>query len=968
MLPRAVFTRTALLTLMAFAVLHGATYGATAAAPVETPAPAAAEKAIKQLPTIEIPQTTESIDKVRKNEADGEKYFEQGLVEKALTKWQEAYAMSIEMKYAEGEGRALTNMCRVYLDRGDWIKAKYLGENALEVLGSGADRRALGRARVALAQAYFGLGHNEWAGEQLADAIKTFTNEEAGDAAEAAKLLSLSGQLLVRYGKVKEAIQFFQQSGTYFLQANDPVSAVRVHINVANILEQAGTVTAALEEAQKAVDIAGSQAKPNNQLTIAALGSLGNGQFCLGDYAKARVTYEQALTIAGKMPAREFPPMARANLDLGYAHCLLSVGDAELARLYFERALPVFKSANASTSEAQAYNGLGVLEEQQGNHGKAVSYLQQALELQQLVRPVQVRLHITVLQNLAFVEARSGSGRDARTHLQAAMPFFTPQKGKEIKEGLKLLETRNYCAMGEIYYKLSDAQLADAALKKAISTATAINDDASLWRDYVNLARLQIAQGDTGAAKESLSSALSFFRSPQAGAFSSAERLSFVSSRDDLGQTMVALLARMGMGAEGLLASEQLKEESFSNDFSKRGGSVKPDDRDVYTDLATLRAHLHAAEAFDPPSRVVKEWQQWLGRFRTLISQNRALARMIAPVPNRIADMVKAVQAEKATFVEFSVGPESTTVFTLDNTGRLSATVLQVNRKQLQSQVTSLLGQGTTGGEVGNQSQSSIQKERGILQSLYSELFPPTVRTSIPKGPEQTICLVPDGILFNVPFAALVDEQGKFFVESHTLTTACSMGALLDIPGRYVTDNSILIASLGTEGDQISGVFPANDVTKLVGKDADIAEVREQSRGKSVIHFSSRMLLLANNPFNTIMPLSPSKKVTAENFFGTSVTSDLAVWGASSVNAKDTQGSSVGIFSRGLNYAGIRNVLVGLWVPPDQARLSELQDFYRQKQAGLSQAQSLRKAELLAMAKDPSPHAWAAFQLVGPGY
>ena len=87
------------------------------------------------------------------------------------------------------------------------------------------------------------------------------------------------------------------------------------------------------------------------------------------------------------------------------------------------------------------------------------------------------------------------------------------------------------------------------------------------------------------------------------------------------------------------------------------------------------------------PSKLVKDWQQWQQRFRTLIAQNRVLARMIAPVPNRVADLVKTVQATKATFVEFSVGPESTVIFTLDGSGRLSATVLPVNRKQLQGQV-----------------------------------------------------------------------------------------------------------------------------------------------------------------------------------------------------------------------------------------------------------------------------------------
>ena len=628
---RTSFGKLALSAFLATTVFSGAIFGAAAGAAADSVippgaqlAPAAAEKAVQQMPTINIPQTTESIDKVRRLEAEGEKYFDSSLVEKALTKWQEAYAMSIEMKYADGEGRALTNMSRVYLDRGDWIKAKYLGENALEVLGGGSDKKGLGKARVALAQAYFGLGQNDLAGEQLGEAIKSFTNEEAGDAIEAAKLLQLSGQLLVRYGKLREAIQFFQQAGSYYLQGNDPVNAVRLHITVASILEQSGTYTAALEESQKAADISASQVKPNYQLTVAALASLGNGQYCLGEYSKARNTYEQALITAGKMPPKDFTLVSRANLDLGYGHCLLAVGDYDLARQYFERCLPVYKSNNLSTGAAQTYNGLGLVHEYLGNRSKAIGYLQQALELQQLVRPAQTRLHIAVLQNLAFVEARNGAARDARTHLQAAVPYFqNGTKATETIESLRLLEARNYAALGEIFYKLSDAQQSDAALKKAISVATSINDDASLWRDYVNLARLQISQSDTAGAKESLSSALSFFRSPQAGAFVSSERLAFVSSHDDLGHVMVGLLARLGMGAEALLASEQLKEDLFSSNFIRRGAAVKGDDHDVFNDLSNLKTHLRAAESFDLPSKLVKEWQGWLQRFKTLTTQNR---------------------------------------------------------------------------------------------------------------------------------------------------------------------------------------------------------------------------------------------------------------------------------------------------------------------------------------------------------
>jgi CHAT domain-containing protein len=102
--------------------------------------------------------------------------------------------------------------------------------------------------------------------------------------------------------------------------------------------------------------------------------------------------------------------------------------------------------------------------------------------------------------------------------------------------------------------------------------------------------------------------------------------------------------------------------------------------------------------------------------------------------------------------------------------------------------------------------------------------------------------------------------------------------------------------------------------------------------------------------------------------FELNLPSDLAVLSASSVNAKDYRGTGVQVFTRGLNYAGVRNVLMSLWVAPDPQRTSQLVDFYRSHNKGLSQAASLRKAQMLALSKDPSPRSWAAFQLLGPGF
>ena len=182
-------------TLLSTAIFSSAACGAA------TPAQSdAGSQAIRELPIL--PEmggkTQESMEKVSKLMDEGEKFFAAKQLDKALIKWQEAYGMSIEMRYSEGEGQALTNMCRFFLERGQLVKAKYMGENAVEVLAELSDKKSLGRARVQLARAYFGLDNATGAGAQLDDALKLFTGSNVNNPTDAAEILSVSAGLLSR--------------------------------------------------------------------------------------------------------------------------------------------------------------------------------------------------------------------------------------------------------------------------------------------------------------------------------------------------------------------------------------------------------------------------------------------------------------------------------------------------------------------------------------------------------------------------------------------------------------------------------------------------------------------------------------------------------------------------------------------------------------------------------------------------
>jgi len=946
---------------------HGVNGGTNNAGEYRNDRSTGSEAVIRQLQQLtDIQQTPQTMEKLAELDKKGENFYKQHLYSQAIINWQEEYGMSLDLKYAEGQGRALANMCRVYVDQGQWIKAKYLGENAVEVLAAVHNERELAKARVALAQAYFGLDNPVWAVQQMDAALKILTATNNTDPAEASTVMYLCGQLCIKFNKPKEAIRFFQQGCTYSTQIGDTarVSAVRTAI-VASMIEM-GWLVAALEEANSMVSQARSLKKDSNIYLIPALQCLANAQYAANEYAAAKATYEQVYALLTKIPAAAFSDVAQANLDEGYGFVLSATGDLEQARIHMQKALKTFIAKSDSYSETQTLNGLGVIEVVDGQPGKALVNFQQALDYVSVLNPKMPKLNASILQNMAVAEFRTGAFRNAKSHLEGALTVLS--KSNESVFGCRITE-----AMAEVDFKSADLTGAETKVNKAITMADKIKDDACLWRAHTLLAKLKITQGDVEGAKESLKSALSYFRSPQAGDFASADNLQFPVNREDMGSTLVSLMASQGMTEEALLAAEQLKEEGFINEWLRRGGQVKPEDRDVYGELVTQRVHIHAAEVAANPSSLQKEWQSWLERFRGLVKTNRSLARLIAPVPTMPAEIIAAVQRDNATALEYLVGPDTSMVFTIESSGRISSTSLPVNRARLKSQVSALLSGAVKSGDA-----ASPESEKMNLKLLYSELLPNSVRQFLPKTAEQMIVIIPDGVLFNLPFAALVDEKGKFFVENHLLTMASSMSVLVDNAPKTADDLSVIVASMGGandsgESDQIASVVGAERITTLNGKDAAISNLEEQAKGKSVVHICARLPLIENNPLRSVLPIfsdkgDATKNVTAGRLFGTSMPSDLIVWSATSVNNKDVRGNAVKVFSRGLNYVGARNVLMSLWSQPDAQRIDELVNFYKGKQAGLNAAQSLRKAQLAGLSRDPSPSSWAAYQLLGPGY
>lgn len=913
------------------------------------------EELLKEVFAIAIkPQTKENIEQVFTLEKEAQAAADNQDHQKALSKFQDMYAMSKEMRYGDGEGRALERMATLYLLKGDKTRAKNLVENSMEVLSESADKKSLGRARITAAQIYLSLDNPLWALKELDLAMRDFASSSFTDADESARAMILAGNLAARIGEHKEAIRFYKAAATFFGSAGDLVKEVNMRDTASAMLIELGLYTAALEEGKKAVQTARSAKSPET-LAVALLHQAA-AEYALCEYLNARRALEEMMSVID-MDKQMQGGQAVAYEIYGYA--LAATGDLQKAKAMLEKSWNILKGGGPAHHRAQTLNGLGVLCTLTGNAAKGVEYLRQAIDAQSVIKR-KSNLGLIISQNLASALARSGENRAARTELEGTLRAMSKAKVPDQK-----ILGQIYCALGENCLSLKEVAQADAYIRKSIEVSSKVGDDYTLWRDYTNLAHLQI--GLQQPASESLASAASYFRSPQAGNFITADTNPFPSTREDLGCELVSLLISNNMPEQALITAEQLKEEAFITEWQRNGGEVKQSDRELYNDMVSERSHLKAAESSTTPDKLVKKWQDWMRRLQLMAHDSIDLARLISPVPLNIGELTSTLQERQITMLDYLIGPKQGFVFTVDKTGKIAAHKLGVSKDALQAQVAAVLAATQKSG------QEARLTEKQLLQTMLNELMPDSIYRQLPQNPEQLVVVVPDGVLFNLPWAGLIDTQGRFLIESHTLTSVPALSSFLYQGPQYGADQNLLFTAgkdteTGSEVTEISQLFSPDQVVKLSGTTAEVNQLQEQVKNNPVLHFTSPLLLGEGGLIKSKLPLSLDEKTsaTANTLFKLNLPSNLSVWSGTSVNAKD-RGSGVKVFTRGLAYAGVRNVLMSLWLQPDTERVAELVEFYRGRQQGLSQAQSLRKAQLLALSKDPSLRAWAAFQLIGPG-
>lgn len=278
------------------------------------------------------------------------------------------------------------------------------------------------------------------------------------------------------------------------------------------------------------------------------------------------------------------------------------------------------------------------------------------------------------------------------------------------------------------------------------------------------------------------------------------------------------------------------------------------------------------------------------------------------------------------------------------------------------------------------------------LRQLYQLLIQP-INDYLPKDPNSRIIFIPQRELFIVPFASLLDTDGKYLIEKHTILTAPSIQVLDSTyqlrkknagraNGALVVGNPMLApelikqySSLAYAEKEAIEIAKRLNVKPIIGKYATKELILKQLPQAKIIHLATHALANDDRGLESWIALAPSSNnnglLLAEEILklygtsGTPLRAELIVLSACTTAQGQLTGDGVIGLSRSLIASGIPSVIVSLWsVQDNEATVFLMQEFYNNLHFG--KAQALRKAMLKTMAKYPNkPGVWAEFILIG---
>ena len=612
---------------------------------------------------------------------------------------------------------------------------------------------------------------------------------------EARKLRAQAGNLY-RAGKYNEALPLMEQA---------TVIAEKVlgadHVYVAWLVrEQADAHQSKLDHGkaktmyERALVALEKDLGQENPLTAETMRALGSTYMTIGDYVKAEQLLQRALQIQEKTLGPDHPWVADCLRSLGVLYT--DRGDLENAEVSYRRALAIAEK-NMGTQDfsyGQLLNNLGLIYLHKEDYDQAEPFFQRALTVEEKAIGPQHYLLAPVLQNLGIIAREKKDYVRAEEYYRRALSIREKALGPEHPDvGANLINIANlYGAKGDYPKSLEIHLRALAILEK--------NAGPGQWTTVVslgNIARTYAVLGDLPSAikfESRMDAAIENDIEMNLAIGSEREKLDYldtVSERTDRTLSLSLQLTHNEPDANALAVLALLQRKGRVLDAmtdtltTVRQHSDKQDHAlldqldETTTQLARRAISGPQRTAPEEYHKTIKDLEEKKEQLEAEISRHNAEFRARSqPVT---LEAVRAALPENVALVEFATyhpfdpravgnaegyGETRYAVYVLRKQGAVKGKDLG-EAKAIDVAVDALRAALRD---------PSRRDARELARSLDEKVMRP-VRALV--GDATQLLVSPDGPLNLIPFAALVDEQGRYLIQRYSLSYLTSGRDLL---------------------------------------------------------------------------------------------------------------------------------------------------------------------------------------------
>ena len=786
-----------------------------------------------------------------------------------------------------------------------------------------------------LATAYQQLGEWEPAEKAISTSINLIENSQNAPAITTAKILNNQASMQLARGQNEAALTTWELAEKYYQQAGDFIGIAGTQINQAQAWQKLGNYRQAKDTLEKLESLL--QTPENMGLredesllsvkTVAFL-NLGNTLKQVGELDRAKTVLEQSLTAAERLKS---PEQIQA--------VLVSLGDIFIAQKDDLGAIDFYLKAAS----------IPLCGSNSGNNNYCVQQMQVELKLLDVFLetnnlPEAENILTKLLENIARLPA-SKDAVYGRIELANSISKFRLKKGAAntfsarlptreavaqmlataVKEAQVLGDARAEAYalgyLGKTYEENQQFPDAEKLSRQALGIAQGINAADIAYQWQWQLGRILANEGNRQGAIAAYSEAVNSLQSLRSdlAAVSADVRFSFEENVEPVYRQLVGLLLETpGGGAQASQANIQQALNVLE--------SLQVAELDNFFREACVRVISQKIDQIDPKAAVINP---------AILSDRLEVIASLPGKPLR----------HYATFL-----PQE----------KIEETVSQM-RASLRI--------------------TSFASDRlPVAREIYDWLIAP-VEAELADSGIETLVFVLDGVLRNLPMAALYDGQ-QYLVEKYNIALTPGL-QLLEARSLQQEKLKTLMGGL-SQGSQGFSPLPGVEVElaeiasqvpseTLLNQEFTIEKLQQEIKANPfpVVHLATHGQF-SSDPQETFI-LTWDDKIKVNEFErllrsregGRSEPIELLILSACQTAAGDKR-AALGLAGVAIR-SGTRSTLATLWPVSDKSTADLMVEFYRGLgKAGETKAEALRNAQLSLLKGDyRHPYFWAPFVLVG---